>query len=181
VADEDLLRRCQLRDPTALAELWDRYVLFVYRHIYYLLAGNRGATEALTMGAFKQAWETVQRLAPGRPVLPWLLEMAHQLAAQQLGGQETPSSGSSRSEGKAAKRSPLPILKRNGESSWEPLVRAVLALTPLQRQVLLLRFVDGMHESEVARAADKSLRSVRLAQYRALRRLVEAVGLPGQY
>ena len=49
--------------------------------------------------------------------------------------------------------------------------RAILRLTPEQRQVICLKFIEGYSNSEIATMMDKKEGAIRALQYRALRSL----------
>ncbi|HEC35577.1 MAG TPA: sigma-70 family RNA polymerase sigma factor, partial [Anaerolineae bacterium] len=84
--------------------------------------------------------------------------------------------------------SPLPLDERLTASTADPeeavarrltqqrLVAAIAHLTEDQRQVLLLRFVEGLDNETVARMLGKSIGAVKALQHRALaalRRILE--------
>ncbi len=66
--------------------------------------------------------------------------------------------------------------KADGERVWE----GVRTLRGDQRQVIVMRFVDGLSYSDVAKVLGKSIGAVRVIQYRALcalrRRLEDDLG-----
>jgi RNA polymerase sigma-70 factor, ECF subfamily len=55
-------------------------------------------------------------------------------------------------------------------------VRAVATLPDDRRQVILLRFVDGLSSAEVGEVLGRSAGAVRVLQHRALRDLAEQLG-----
>src|SRR5262245_50803508 len=72
-----LAARAVERDAEAFAELYDRTVVRVYRHIYYLVNDTREA-EDLTAQTFLKAWEAIDRYKErGAPIIAWLLRIAH--------------------------------------------------------------------------------------------------------
>src|SRR4051812_20188919 len=67
------------RDASAFASLYDRHVVRIYRHIYYLVNDAREA-EDLTAQTFLKAWEAIDRYKErGAPFVAWLLRIAHNL------------------------------------------------------------------------------------------------------
>src|SRR5688572_20001566 len=81
-----LVARAVDRDATAFAELYDRHVVRIYRHIFYLVNDTREA-EDLTAQTFLKAWEAIDRYKErGAPIVAWLLRIAHNLTISFLRG-----------------------------------------------------------------------------------------------
>src|SRR5262245_35643174 len=79
-----LVLRAVERDATAFAELYDRYVVRVYRHIYYMVNDAREA-EDLTAQTFLKGWEAIDRYKErGAPIVAWLLRIGHNLTVSYL-------------------------------------------------------------------------------------------------
>jgi len=167
--DLALIRRCQRRDPAAFGELYEKYVDRVYKHIYYFLR-DRADAEDLTAETFLRAWAAVDRYQwRGKPVLSWLLTIAHNLVVSRF---RTNRNEGRLHDGVSAKgviTSPeeASVAKLQQEESR----RAILKLKPTERQVLLMRFVDGMDYPEVAEALGKTVNAIRVIQFRALSNL----------
>jgi len=64
-----------------------------------------------------------------------------------------------------------PELFLQDRASAERLMQVVQTLNEDQRQVLILRFIEGLSYADTARILAKSVGTVRVAQYRALRAL----------
>jgi RNA polymerase sigma-70 factor (ECF subfamily) len=169
-----LVRRAIERDREAFGALYDRHVVRVYRHIYYML-GKPAEAEDLTAQAFLQAWEAIERYQiRGAPFVSWLLRIAHNLAVSYL---------RSRREG-AELPETLVDLSRQGNpeeevqrlAEGERVREAILGLRDEQRQVIMLRFVDDLEYREVAEIVGKSVAAVRVIQHRALNALRKQMG-----
>src|SRR3990170_3790188 len=82
--ERTLVQRAIGRDREAFGALYDRHVVRVYRHLYYLV-GNAAEAEDLTAQTFLQAWEAVARYQiRGAPFISWLLRIAHNLGVSHL-------------------------------------------------------------------------------------------------
>src|SRR5437870_9881693 len=82
--ERGLVRQAKDGDATAFAEIYDANVVRVYRHIYYLV-GNTPDAEDLTAQSFLNAWAAISRYEDrGRPILNWLLRIAHRQAISWL-------------------------------------------------------------------------------------------------
>lgn len=154
------------KDATAFAELYDRHVVRVYRHIYYLV-GDAKEAEDITAQTFLKAWEAVGRYKErGAPFLAWLLRIAHNLAVTFLRSKRQHGGLEDTLVDVKTNRNPEDSLEQSGE---EANVRAaVLKLREEQRQVIMLRFVEEMDYQQVASLIGKSVPAVRVIQHRAL-------------
>src|SRR3989304_8182277 len=82
--ERTLVTRAIARDKEAFGALYDRHVVRVYRHLYYMV-GNAAEAEDLTAQTFLQAWEAVDRYQiRGAPFVSWLLRIGHNLAVSHL-------------------------------------------------------------------------------------------------
>jgi RNA polymerase sigma-70 factor (ECF subfamily) len=161
-----LVERAVAKDKSAFAELYDRNVVRVYRHIYYLVGDGREA-EDLTAQTFLKAWEAVGRYKErGAPIAAWLLRIAHNLTVSYLRSRRDVSELDDAYVDQKRAGNPEAVLE---QSSDERSVReAVMKLRDEQRQVIMLRFVEELGYQEVAEVIGKSVPAVRVIQHRAL-------------
>jgi len=154
------------RDTNAFANLYDKHVVRVYRHIYYLVNDSREA-EDLTAQTFLKAWEAIDRYKErGAPFVAWLLRIAHNLTVSFLRSKRDHSELDDTYVDPKMGRNPEDALE---QSTDEKSVReAVLKLRDEQRQVIMLRFVEELDYREVAAVIGKSVPAVRVIQHRAL-------------
>jgi RNA polymerase sigma-70 factor (ECF subfamily) len=170
-----LVQLAVTRDSSAFACLYDRHVVRIYRHIYYLVNDSREA-EDLTAQTFLKAWEAIDRYKErGAPFVAWLLRIAHNLTVSFLRSKRDHSVLEDNYVDHKMGRNPEQALE---QASDENSVReAVLRLREEQRQVIMLRFVEELDYREVAAVIGKSVPAVRVIQHRALgnlRKLMQA-------
>ena len=165
-AEKVLVQQAINRDTSAFAQLYDKHVVRIYRHIYYLVNDAREA-EDLTAQTFLKAWEAIDRYKErGAPFVAWLLRIAHNLTVSFLRSKRDHSVLDEAYVDQKQNRNPEEALER---SSDEKSVReAVLRLREEQRQVIMLRFVEELDYREVAAVIGKSVPAVRVIQHRAL-------------
>ena len=166
--DETLVGRATAGDREAFGELYERCVRRVFRHVLYMV-NDVDLAEDLTEQTFLRALQAIHRYERrGVPFLAWLLRIARNL---YLNGRRVERNNSTIynkwNGGAAASPEFFCEAKLDGEEVW----RAVRALDGDQRQVIVLRFMDGLSYAEVADVLGKSVGAVRVAQYRALRAL----------
>jgi RNA polymerase sigma-70 factor (ECF subfamily) len=167
--DTPLVLRAIRRDQEAFGELYDRHVVRVYRHIYYMV-GNAAEAEDLTAQAFLRAWEAIERYqVRGAPFVSWLLRIAHNLGVSYLRSKRDSSELHDGIVDTKERRDPEWSYQQTAE---EELVReAILTLREEQRQVIVLRFIEDLDYKEVAEIIGKSVAAIRVIQHRALNSL----------
>jgi RNA polymerase sigma-70 factor (ECF subfamily) len=164
-----LVERARLRDPEAFAELYDRHVARVYRHVYYLV-GNLGEAEDLTAQAFLQAWEAIDRYQiRGVPFVSWLLRIGHNLGVSHLRSRRDKAQLPEGLVDDGPRRNPEEVAQQHADE--EQVREAILQLKDEQRQVIILRFVEDLDYREVSQIVGKSVAAVRVIQHRALKNL----------
>jgi RNA polymerase sigma-70 factor (ECF subfamily) len=170
-ANDDLpivLRAIQ-KDQDAFGELYDRHVVRVYRHLYYMV-GNAAEAEDLTAQTFLRAWEAIPRYqVRGAPFVSWLLRIAHNLGVSHLRSKRESSQLHDGIVDDKMRRDPESAYAQTAD---EELVReAILRLREEQRQVIILRFIEDLDYREVAEIIGKSVAAIRVIQHRALNSL----------
>jgi len=168
-----LVERARAGDRQAFGELYDRYAALTYRHIHCLV-GDRQTTEDLTAQTFLQALQAIDRYEErGMPFQVWLLRIARNLAINHWRFRRSHSPGNNGAERGNCMPSPESLCEAKllEEEVWG----AVRHLRGDQRQVIILRFVDGLSYPDVAQVLGKSTGAVRVIQYRALSALRRAL------
>jgi RNA polymerase sigma-70 factor (ECF subfamily) len=175
-AEAGLIARAAEGDRDAFGQLYERYVVRVFRHVYVLM-GDPKAAEDLTADTFLKALEAMPRYeVRGIPYLAWLLRIAHNLTINHKKSAKNRGHAQLPEDLRATRRFSLPEeachLKLEAEEMW----RQVRTLRDSQRQVIVMRFVDGLRYAEIAKVMGKSESAVRVIQYRALSSLRETMG-----
>lgn len=165
----ELVVRVRDGDVDAFRQLYLANVRFVYRYVASHFAGCDA--DDITAETFERAWER-KALYEWRGVAykAWLLRIARNLALSRARqtmrrgerveiDEETPSP------------EPGPAEVLAGRMDQASLRAMVAALPDLQREVIVLRFVEGLTAVEVAVVLDRRQEAIRSAQYRGLQTL----------
>lgn len=167
--------RAAQADRAAFGALYRRYLDRVYGYAFYLLGDHHDAEDA-TERTFLAALDAIGRFRDeGATFRSWLFRIAHNQVANAL---------RSRSR---RRTSPLdgvadPIADadpaRDADAAHDARrVRAALAeLSEDRRQVVVLRFVNGLSAREIGAVLGRSEGAVRVLQHRALRELAGLLG-----
>jgi RNA polymerase sigma-70 factor (ECF subfamily) len=161
-----LIQRAKTGDTSAFAELYDRYQPAIYRYIFYRV-DDVATAEDLTGEVFLRLVEKIDRFTyRGRPLLAWLYTIARNLVADhhRQAGRSLPLSLDDRwvADGSG----PEGAIENRLTQQW--LAAAIARLTEDQRQVILLKFMEGLDNETVARTLGKSVGAVKALQHRAL-------------
>ena len=170
-AEDDtlLVGRAISRDPDAFGRLYDMYVDRVYRHLYYRV-GNVADAEDLTQEVFRKAWQAIDRYKKtASPFVAWLMTISHNLVVDFYRTKKDKTYLEAELTADDSAAGP----ERAAEAHFEQqqLRRAILQLPSDQQQVILLRFVEGFRNPEVASILGKSEGAIRVILHRALVKL----------
>ena len=167
--DRVLLERAHEYDAQALAGIYDRYAESIYRYAYHFV-GDANLAEDLTSEVFLKLLQVLgTSRAPRERLQGWLYRVARNLAVDRFRKQATGVALLLNEELTPGGDSPVTRLEE--QQLNQDLREAISKLTPSQQQVIVLRFGEGRKISEVGRLMGKSEGSIKLMQYRALRRL----------
>ncbi|MEE8608466.1 MAG: sigma-70 family RNA polymerase sigma factor [Nitrospiraceae bacterium] len=165
--DTGLIVRAAKGDREAFGDLYERYVFRVFRHVYYL-TNNTHTAEDLTAQTFLKALEAIHRYeVRGITFLAWLLRIAYNLT---MNHKKLRSNGNSplpeavEVQGTAYSPEATCEAVADGEQVWAGVQR----LKADQRQVIVMRFIDGLSYPDIAKVLGKSIGAVRVIQCRAL-------------
>ena len=167
--DSNLLERAREYDAQALAEIYDRYAESIYRYAYRYI-GDASLAEDLTSEVFLKLLQVLgTSRAPREQLQGWLYRVARNLAVDWFRQQAKGVSFSLNEELTPDGDSPATRLEE--QQLHQDLREAISKLTPGQQQVIVLRFGEGRKISEIGRLMGKSEGSIKLMQYRAMKRL----------
>jgi RNA polymerase sigma-70 factor (ECF subfamily) len=158
-------------------ELYRAHLRDVYSYSYYRV-GNHHDAEDLTTQTFLQAYrhfERAQNESHGRPLRPWLIRIAHNLAANLYRDRSRkPQTNIDESA------MPLPALHTTedlveGRDELARILEGVDQLPDDRREALIMRFALGMDNREIARALGRTDGATKVLIHRATRQLQEIV------
>jgi RNA polymerase sigma-70 factor (ECF subfamily) len=153
-------------------ELYRAHLRDVYSYAYYRV-GNHHDAEDLTEQTFLQAYrhfERAQRESEGRPLRPWLIRIAHNLAANLYRDR------SRKPQAPIDDTTPLAALHTTedlveGRDELTRILQGVKQLPDDRREALIMRFALGMDNREIARALGRSDGATKVLIHRAIKQL----------
>jgi RNA polymerase sigma-70 factor, ECF subfamily len=159
------------------SELYRAHLRDVYSYAYYRVGDHHDA-EDLTEQTFLQAYrhfERAVRESDGRPLRPWLIRIAHNLAANLYRDRarkpQTPIDDTSA----------LPTMHTTedlveGRDELARILEGVKELPDDRREALIMRFALGMDNREIARAMGRTDGATKVLIHRAIKQLEQIVG-----
>jgi RNA polymerase sigma-70 factor (ECF subfamily) len=154
------------------AELYRAHLRDVYSYAYYRV-GNHHDAEDLTTQTFLQAYrhfERAQRESDGRPLRPWLIRIAHNLAANYYRDRSRkPQTPIDDAPPLAAAHTTESLVEERDD--LKRILDCVQQLPDDRREALIMRFALGMDNREIARALGRTDGATKVLLHRAIRQL----------
>ncbi|MFL5827857.1 MAG: RNA polymerase sigma factor [Thermoleophilaceae bacterium] len=156
----------------AFSDLYRAHLRDVYSYSYYRI-GNHHDAEDLTEQTFLQAYrhfERAQREANGRPLRPWLIRIAHNLAANyHRDRSRRPQTQLEDASVLSEPHATAELVEQREE--LEQVLAGVADLPDDRREALIMRFALGMDNREIARALGRSDGATKVLIHRAIKQL----------
>ena len=167
--DARLARRAGNGEAEAFGVLYDRYVDAVYRYVYYRVR-NEAEAEDVTSEVFMRALRAIPKYEPRQAFLAWLYRIARnavidrsrrRAARQQVSFEDALAHPN-------ADQVVNPDEGLLAGSDASVVRRAMQQLTPLQQEILVLRYVEGYDTKTISKLVGKRDGTIRGIEFRAL-------------
>ncbi len=171
-SDEDdraLAIRAAGGDAEAFGSLYDRHVDAVYRYVFYRVR-NEAEAEDVTSDVFLKALRAIPRYEPRQAVLAWLYRIARNAVidrGRRLANRTQVTFEDALSHA-AADRVVDPNEALLAGSDAGAVRAAIRQLTPLQQEVIVLRYVEGLDTAQICRITGRRDGTIRGIEFRAL-------------
>jgi RNA polymerase sigma-70 factor (ECF subfamily) len=169
-------REAKARLDDAFTALYRAHLRDVYSYAYYRV-GNHHDAEDLTEQTFLQAYrhfERAQRESQGRPLRPWLIRIAHNLAANYYRDRSRrPQTSIEDADTLSTPHTTEALVQ--GREDLNQILEGVQQLPDDRREALIMRFALGMDNREIARALGRTDGATKVLLHRAIRQLEELV------
>jgi RNA polymerase sigma-70 factor (ECF subfamily) len=167
--DAALARRAASGEAEAFGVLYDRYVSAVYRYVYYRVR-NEAEAEDVTSDVFMRALRAIPKYEPRQAFLAWLYRIARNAvidrsrrhaARQQVSFEDALAHPN-------ADQVVNPDAGLLAGSDASVVRKAMQELTPLQQEILVLRYVEGYDTKTISKLVGKRDGTIRGIEFRAL-------------
>jgi RNA polymerase sigma-70 factor (ECF subfamily) len=172
MASSEHTREEKARLDDAFSALYKAHLRDVYSYSYYRV-GNHHDAEDLTEQTFLQAYrhfERAMRESDGRPLRPWLIRIAHNLAANYYRDRaRKPQTPIDDAGALSAPHNTETLVEDRDDLAR--ILSNVQRLPDDRREALIMRFALGMDNREIARALGRTDGATKVLLHRAIRQL----------
>lgn len=174
LTDDELMARVSGGDQDAFAALFERYRRPVFAYLARL-AGDRQLAEDLLQETFLRVYRERESYRPLGQFRAWLFTIARRLIIDHARSQRLVSELDAETLELAATDEPTEG-RAEARALLDRLERALDALPPAHREVVLLSRFAGLDANAIAGLTGSTPGAVRVALHRALHRLRAALG-----
>jgi RNA polymerase sigma-70 factor, ECF subfamily len=179
-SDEELAVEARRGSEAAFRELVERFERPVYGLLLRIVRRPDQA-EDLAQETFVKAWKALDRFDASRKFSSWIFKIAHNSALDALRrrGDEPLSldallgDAEERPEPPADPNAEDPLVRTTARAAGRALEAAMGLLRPQYREILLLRFAEGLSYEEIADVTGSPLGTVKVHIFRARKELAE--------
>ncbi len=169
--EDEAVERAAKGDTEAFSMLYERYVTRIYNYIYYR-TGNPHEAEDLTSRVFHRALHHISHYDNrGIPFSAWLYRIAHNLVANWHRDNSRRKEVPLEDYTQHSQRTLAPEASVVDNQEIETLLKAIRRLPPDRQQLLILKFVEGMSNGEVATIMMRSEGAIKSLYHRTLESL----------
>jgi RNA polymerase sigma-70 factor (ECF subfamily) len=149
--DEDgvLIDRIAVGDRDALGELYARFQRPLFRYLCQMTP-DRGLAEEILQDTLVAVWQGAASFERRSAVQTWLFGIARRQAHNALRRRGMPVD-TVESAGDVVDQEPLPEQQVLAQADLNELASGIARLAPVYREVLVLKFVNGLAYDEIAR------------------------------
>lgn len=177
--EKQLVEKAKDGETEAFGLLYDHYLPKIYRFVL-LKVTTREEAEDLTHQAFLKAWENLDKYSyegkySGFPFGSWLYRIARNVIIDHYRSShhnEINLSLDDYLEEIISNETPID-LEADRKIEWRKILEAMKMLKDIERDIVIMRFIDDLPHEEVAKVIGKSVGATKLIQHRALKKLKE--------
>jgi RNA polymerase sigma-70 factor (ECF subfamily) len=185
-SDETLAVEARGGSEEAFRELVERFQAPVFSLLVRIVR-RPDLAEDLAQESFVKAWRALDRFDPERKFSSWLFKIAHNTALDALRRKDPDAlsldgpaaDGEAPHELPADPRAEDPLARTLGREAGRLLEAAIEEMRPAYREILLLRFSEGLSYEEIAEITGAPLGTVKVHLHRARRDLARRLGQAG--
>jgi RNA polymerase sigma-70 factor (ECF subfamily) len=175
--ESELVSLATAGDADAFGALYEKYINQIYNYIYYRTSNGKDA-EDLCSRVFIRALHHIERYEDrGYPFSAWLYRIAHNLVINWYRDREKAE------EISLSDHYPPPTMSDSvedrieKEDDKEALLRVISNLPEDRKELLILKHVEGLTNSEIGQIMDRTEGAIKALYHRTLESLRDDYGL----
>ncbi len=166
--EDEIIGKASSGDTDAFSLLYERYVNRIYNYIYYR-TGNPYEAEDLTSRVFHRALNHINHYNNrGVPFSAWLYRIAHNLVANWHRDNSRRNEVPLDDQPGLPQRADHPEHTLVSNQELESLLRVIRKLPAERQQLLILKFVEGLSNAEIAVIMMRSEGAIKSLYHRTL-------------
>lgn len=173
LSDQELIYRCREGDVEAFGQIYARYERQVYRFVYHMI-GDPDDADDIKQDTFMKAYRSLATFRGECSLLTWLLKVAGNLCRDRLKSRSRRGEVALNLEVECDLRDtsdlgadPATLLERKDLNAT--VYRVLTGMPEAQRELIVLRDVEGLSYQQIADVLGCSVASVKLRLFRARR------------
>ena len=173
LSDKLLVHKAKRDDKEAFGKLYLNHLDSIYRYIFFRVNQEREQAEDLTEIVFFKAWEKLDNFdEDGVGFRAWIYKIAHNLVIDHYrdNKKRVELNDSIPDESQNVEEKVLKDLESKN------LLKAIEQLSEEQREVITMKFIEGLSNKEISKVLNKHEDAIRALQYRALKVLKQILG-----
>lgn len=171
IDEGEIIGRVLAGDREAFADLVEAYKGPVFRLAFRMTGSARDADD-LSQEIFIRAFQSLSRFRPGERFFPWLYTVGLNVIRNHLRkGKAVPEDEGAKGAPDAADPRDNPADAAVGRERSRRIQGYLLRLPPAVREILVLRFYEGMSFEDIAGLTGDSLSGAKMKAYRGLEKI----------
>ena len=170
----ELVSKAKEGNEPAFEELYQHYIVPIFRYIFFKVPSQKDA-EDLTQIVFLKAWQALPDFQKKtNPFSSWLYKIAKNIVIDYYKKKKEITLDKpieDLKQIKDEKANPVKIIEQKEKA--EILGQLIKQLSDDQQEVIILKFIQGLSNKEMAQLMQKSEEAIRALQYRGLKALRE--------
>jgi len=159
-------------DVEAFGQLYIIHIERIYRYVFYRIKDKMTA-EDIVGDVFLRAWKAIGTCRGKEQTFSsWLYRIANNLVIDNFRKRQKIQS----TEREISERVVIPEVEIEAEERRQELLELIACLSENQRQVIILKFIEGLDNREIAKILNKREGAIRVLQMRALAKLRKVLG-----
>jgi RNA polymerase sigma-70 factor (ECF subfamily) len=167
--DQAILERARRFESQALEEIFDCFSPGIYRYAYHLLGDTELARECMSETFSRFLTALTRDAGPDEYLQAYLYRIAHNWISDYYRRKTPPTLPIESVTLSDSKAEPHRIVA--DQMSAKQIRNALAFLTPDQRQVIILKYLEGWKNDAIALAMNKPVGAIKALQHRALEAL----------